>query len=59
MQLIYPNEQKQASLAIFAAKKSSKSFCKISQPIFVNSASGYTKQADEIFKKTELESVDL
>lgn len=59
LQFIFPNESKNANLAIFAAKKSSKSFCKILQPIFVNSGEFYTQKAQEIFKKTELESVDL
>ena len=59
LQVIFPNESKDASLAILEAKKSSKSFCKILQPIFVNSGEFYTQKAQEIFKKTELESVDL
>ena len=59
LQFIFPNESKNANLSIFAAKKSSKSFCKILQPIFVNSGDFYTQKAQEIFKKTELESVDL
>lgn len=67
MQFIYPkidsyeniNLKNFANLVIIEAKKSSKSFCKILEPIFVNSNGKYTKMAKEIFDKLGIQSFDF
>lgn len=59
VQFIYPKRGKNASLVLIEAKKSSKSMCKVTEPIYVFSGEKYTKEAEEIFKKANLKSLDM
>ncbi|MCI6988764.1 MAG: methyltransferase [Campylobacter sp.] len=60
VQFIHPNRQKPANLVLVQAKKSSKSMCDVLSPIFINKTKGgYTKKALEIFKKANLQSIDI
>ncbi|MDO5046305.1 tRNA1(Val) (adenine(37)-N6)-methyltransferase [Campylobacter sp.] len=51
IKFVHPKANKEASLVMIEAKKSSKALSKISPPIFVFEGERYTKEASEIFAR--------
>lgn len=57
MQFVYPKRDKDASLVLVYAKKSSKSLCKILNPFIVFENEKYSKEAEEAFKIAGVHSI--
>ncbi|NLK66491.1 MAG: methyltransferase [Campylobacteraceae bacterium] len=59
LKFIYPKVGKSAKVVLIEAKKSSKSLCDIESPFYLSDEFGYTKEAQAMFKNTNLESRDF
>lgn len=59
LSFIYPKKGKSAKIALIEAKKSSKSLCDVLESIYLSDEIGYSKEASLIFKRANLQSVDL
>ena len=57
MKFVHPNDQKAATLVLVAAKKSSKSLCKIEPPLIVFENGRYAKHTQQIFKEVGVHSI--
>jgi tRNA1(Val) A37 N6-methylase TrmN6 len=57
MKFIHPKKDKEASLVMIYAKKSSKSLCKILPPLIVFENEKYAKESEEIFKRVGVHSI--
>lgn len=53
IKFVHPKANKEASLVMIEAKKSSKALVKILPPIFVLEEQGYTKESSEIFERAD------
>ena len=56
---VYPNEKKNAKLALFKAQKNSRSPCEIIAPIYTFINEQTSEIAERIYKKADLESIDF
>lgn len=59
LKFIHPKVGKSAKVALIEAKKNSRSLCEIEPAFYLSDENGYTKQASEIFKSANLQSMDF
>ncbi|MDF1882772.1 methyltransferase [Sulfurimonas sp. SAG-AH-194-C21] len=57
VQFVYPKEIKSASLVMVHARNGSKSMMKVLEPLIVMNENEYTQRIQEIFKKTDTQSI--
>jgi len=57
MQFVHPNSDKDATLVMMHAKKSSKSLCKVVPPLIVFEDGEYRQETKEIFKEVGVHSI--
>jgi tRNA1(Val) A37 N6-methylase TrmN6 len=57
LRLVHPKKEKEATLAMFYARKSSKSLCRIVEPLVVFEGAEYAKHTQQIFKEVGVHSI--